>query len=186
MVIPGKSASAFIMVRRILAASAALVVVAAAAAANPLLERGTITFGLEAGGWRWVSGAPAGTTGHFSVSPEAGVFVTKGLWLGGRVGIGYLWAPSETGPETSYSDYVSVAGGADYYFDLGRWAPFAGLWGTFGDFPDKGFAPRAGAKFFVVPRTALAVYYEGQVGFPGYGAGAVTSHTLNYGFRVFF
>jgi hypothetical protein len=167
-------------------AAAAVVAGVASAAGNPLLERGTITFGLQAGGWRWASGHPAGTSGYFSVSPGAGVFVTKGLWLGGRLGISYIWAPSETGPETSYAIYTSILGGADYHFDMGRWAPFLGLWGIVGDSPGNGFAPRAGGKFFIVPRTALAVYYEGYVTFRGYERGPVAGHTLSYGFQIFF
>ncbi|HUU56905.1 MAG TPA: hypothetical protein VMW93_06150 [bacterium] len=153
---------------------------------NPLLDRGTLTFGLAAGGWHRYSStaSPGDSWGTFSLSPEFGGFVKRGLWLGGGITISKVWA-GEWGSISS----GGVRGGADYHFDRGSWAPYLGFWGLLGDFPGDGVMPRLGVKFYVVPRTALAVGYDAAFTWHGdYGGGndVHTSQTIWYGLQVHF
>ncbi|MGD8718881.1 MAG: hypothetical protein PVH29_08680 [Candidatus Zixiibacteriota bacterium] len=167
--------------RYVFVVNTALAVFAGAAAVpavsradNELLERGTITVSLDTGTW-YLSGGTA-----LYVGPGIGIFVARGLWLGGSVDLGTY------GFEDAYG---AIGFGPDYHFDTGpKWSPYVGLWVRATSFfdGDVGLVPRFGAKFFVVPRTALVAGYEGRVYFPAYRDGPVFGHMLGTGFQVFF
>jgi len=166
------------------AAAVAAVPAAVAAEGESPLARGTITFGLASGGWHRysVTGAEEGWS-VFTLSPLGGVFAADRLWLGGGFTISKYEYPG------GYSDSgASVHGGLDYYFLEGTWSPFAGFWGVLGDYPGDGVMLRLGARFFVVPQTALGFGYDGAVIFDDrYGETEVgNSHRLWYGFQLHF
>jgi hypothetical protein len=171
---------------RVLAWAAIVAATAASAPGdNPLLDRGTLTFGLAAGGWHRYShtASPGDSWGRFTLSPEFGGFVKRGLWLGGGMTISKSWY-GRWGSSSS----GGIRGGVDYHFDRGSWAPFVGLWGLVGDAPGDGFMPRLGVKFYVLPRTALAVGYDAAFTWHGgYESGddVYTSQTIWYGLQVY-
>ncbi len=167
---------------------------APASAANPSLARGRFTADLSAGGVVFYGG----NEWIMSFAPGFGVFVARGLWVGGRVGIilfheqsmidyrtaDVAWGGGET------ESLASLAAGADYNFDLGVAAPYVGFWGFLSASPGNGVLPRLGVKLFVVPKTAIVLGLEDAVRFPRgeyyHGPNVTNAVTFTYGFQLFF
>ena len=169
----------------LLTATLASVPAGIAAEADSPLARGTFTFGLDSGGWhRYSLGDGGDSWSIFTLSPLVGIFAADGLWLGGGITV-VKWDAGGWGSESG----ASVRGGLDYHFLAGKWTPFVGLWGLLGDYPGDGVMARLGARFFVVPQTALGFGYDGAVVLDEdyYGDKEVgTSHRLWYGFQLYF
>lgn len=165
------------------AVAVAAIPAAVAAEGESPVDRGTITFGLTSGGWhRYSHSAGSGSLTVFTLSPLGGVFAADRIWLGGGFTI-TKYEISEWGSDSG----ASIHGGLDYYFREGTWSPFAGFWGVLGDYPGDGVMFRLGARFFVVPKTALGFGYDGAVVFGDeYSDEVGTSHRLWYGFQLHF